>query len=115
MHEYSIVSSLLGRVEETLQSYKVTSVRRLHLRIGELSGVEPELLRTAYDMCRVGTPCEQADLEVHQVAARWVCRACNAEPARGDRLACPSCGGRVTLAEGDEIVLDRIELEVEDV
>jgi hydrogenase nickel incorporation protein HypA/HybF len=115
LHEYSIVASLLGRVEETLQSYKVTSVRRLHLRIGELSGIEPELLRTAYDMCRVGTPCEQADLEVHAVAARWVCRNCNAEPARGGRLACPSCGGRVALAEGDEIVLDRIELEVDDV
>jgi hydrogenase nickel incorporation protein HypA/HybF len=115
MHEYSIVSSLLARVDESLQSYKVTSVRRLHLRIGELSGVEPELLRTAYDMCRLGTSCEQADLEVHEIAARWMCRACNAEPPKGGRLACPSCGGRVTLAAGDEIVLDRIELEVDDV
>lgn len=113
MHEYSIVQSLFGRVEESLRGHRVTAVRRLTVKIGELSGVDPGLLRTAYELCAPGTRCAGADLVVVAVPARWCCRACGQEVARGGRLACASCGGGVELAEGSEIVLDRIEAEVE--
>jgi Zn finger protein HypA/HybF involved in hydrogenase expression len=32
--------------------------------------------------------------------------------APGDVLTCPDCGSPARLEEGDEIVLDRIEMEV---
>lgn len=115
MHEYSIAQSLLNRVGETLAGYRVVAIKRLHVRIGELSGVDGELLRTAYDLCRVGTPCEAADLDVITVPVRWSCPNCNREAARGERLVCPACGAGVRLVEGDEILLERIEAEVDDV
>jgi Zn finger protein HypA/HybF involved in hydrogenase expression len=46
------------------------------------------------------------------VGVRWECPRCAAAPAEGQPLRCPRCGGRVQLAAGDEIVLDRIEMEV---
>jgi hydrogenase nickel incorporation protein HypA/HybF len=115
MHEYSVVNALLRRVEESLRAYDVNAVRRLRLRIGALSGVDASLLRTAYELCAPGTCCEGAALEIDEVPARWTCPACDRQPPAGDRLVCPVCGGAVRLVEGDEILLEKIDLEVNDV
>jgi hydrogenase nickel incorporation protein HypA/HybF len=115
MHEYSIVQSLLGRVEASVRGYEVNTIRRLKLRIGELSGVDAGLLRTAYEMCIPGTLCEGAALEILDVPARWRCANCEQDAPRGQRLTCAACGGAVRLVEGDEILLETIDLEVDDV
>ncbi|MBI2221204.1 MAG: hydrogenase maturation nickel metallochaperone HypA [Acidobacteria bacterium] len=115
MHEYSIVQSLLNRVQDSLRGYDVRSVRRLRLRLGELSGVDPGLLRTAYELCAPGSVCDGAELEIASVPALWRCPACDRDAPAGARLACPSCGGGVRLLEGDEIVLETIDVEVEHV
>ena len=40
------------------------SVRRVRVRIGAAAGVETELFRTAYDVFRVRTFCDEAPLEI---------------------------------------------------
>jgi hydrogenase nickel incorporation protein HypA/HybF len=112
VHEYSLIQALLDRVAREAAARSATKVHRLWLRIGEVSGVEVGLLRTAYEMCRERTICEGAALEVRQDAARWACPRCEAEIPRGERLVCGACGVAARLASGDEIVLDRIEMEV---
>jgi hydrogenase nickel incorporation protein HypA/HybF len=113
MHEYSIVQELVARVEDLSRLHRAQSVRRLVLRIGELSGVEAGLLSTAYDTFRERTCCENADLAIEPVAARWACPACGAAIPRGSALRCGSCGRSARLLEGDEIILARVEMEVE--
>ena len=115
MHEYSIVQALLAQVETQAARHGATAVKRLEVRIGELSGVEIELLKTAYEMMRERTICGGAPLEITPVAPRWECRSCGHEITQGGALQCPACGSPARLAAGDEIVLDRIELEVADV
>ncbi len=115
MHEYSIVSALIGRVEALAAERHATRVHRLSVRIGELAGVETGLLRTAYDTFRERTVCEHAALDIHIVPARWTCRRCGADIPRGARLRCTACERPAQLAEGDEIILDQIEMEVADV
>jgi len=112
VHEYSIVQALIDRVEAEARVRGATGVHRLSIRLGELSGVEPELLTTAYDTFRERTLCEHARLDVHLVPARWECPVCRSPLRRGDVLTCRTCGIPARLAEGDEIMLDRIELEV---
>lgn len=112
MHEYSIVQALLERVDAEARARRATAVHRLSIRIGELSGVEVELLTTAYDTFRERTICEGADLDVTLVPARWECPDCRRTLGRGDPLTCPDCAVPARLAQGDEIMLDRIELEV---
>ncbi len=97
MHEYSIVQSLLGRVQESIRGYDVSAVRRLRLRIGALSGIDGTLLRTAYELCAPGTLCEGAALEIQDVPARWRCARCERDALPGQPLVCPACGGTVTL------------------
>ncbi len=113
MHEYSLVQSLVARVEAEARARRATAVHRVVVRIGDLAGVDPELLETAYDTFRSGTVCEGAKLEVRRVAASWVCPQCRSEIAPGEVLTCPACGSPAELAPGgDEILLETLELEV---
>lgn len=112
MHEYSIVQALLDRVDQEARSRGATRIHAVRVRIGELAGVEVELLRTAYDTIRRGTACEDAPLDIAVTAARWACPSCAAAFPRGAALQCPDCHQPARLASGDEIMLDRIEMEV---
>ena len=112
MHEYSIVQALLERVTAEAHARRATAVHRLTIRIGELSGVEPELLATAYATFRERTICESAELDLQTIAARWECPGCGRAIRRGERLTCAVCARPARLAAGDEIMLDRIEMEV---
>lgn len=112
MHEYSIVASLVEKVEEIARERRAVSVRGLLVKIGELSGVETELLATAYDTFRERTVCENAEMTILPVAARWECPRCRQSIARGSVLHCARCQMPARLAEGDEIVLERVHLEV---
>jgi Zn finger protein HypA/HybF involved in hydrogenase expression len=49
------------------------------------------------------------------VAARWQCPACGGEIQVGAALRCPGCGAPARLVAGEEILLERMEMEVPDV
>jgi hydrogenase nickel incorporation protein HypA/HybF len=115
MHEYSIVQALVERIESEARAHGATAVHRVSVRIGELSGVDVELFTTAYETFRDRTMCQDAAIDVHVVATQWACRVCGETITRGGPLRCSVCGGSARLAAGEEIMLDRIELEVPDV
>jgi len=112
VHEYSIIAALLERVRAEAAAHGASAVTRLWVQVGELSGVECELLRTAYETFRERTICKDAPLELSRIPARWACTRCDREIASGDALTCPECGRPATLCGGDELMLQRIEMEV---
>jgi hydrogenase nickel incorporation protein HypA/HybF len=111
MHEYSIVQALLERVDQETTSRHASKVHRVRVSIGEVSGVEIELLRTAFDTIRHRTSCHEAELDVRRVEARWACPPCGTTVERGAPLRCRTCGQPARLVSGDEIMLDQIEME----
>lgn len=115
MHEYSIVSALVDRVQREAAAHPGAVVRRLRVRLGELSGVEPELLRTAFETFRGASVCAAAELELLQIPAVWCCPRCDRAIAAGEVLRCPACDRPARLTSGDDITLERIEMEVPDV
>jgi Zn finger protein HypA/HybF involved in hydrogenase expression len=68
MHEYSIVSALVDRVEQVVVDHPGAIVRRVHVQIGTYAGVELTLLRTAYETFRERTVCETAELAIEAVS-----------------------------------------------
>lgn len=112
MHEYSIVQSLVNSVETVVRQHAGAAVHHVYVDIGELAGVDPDLLQTAYDTFRAGTICEEAPLTIERVRAKWQCPSCGGAIVRGAILRCPSCNEPAKLASGDEILLRRVELEV---
>lgn len=112
MHEYSIVRALLDRVEAQAREHRAQAVHGIRVRIGELAGVEPDLLASAFDLCRARTLCAEAELEVVPSPATWCCPECERPIERGAVLRCPSCDLPARMLGGDEILLERIEMEV---
>jgi hydrogenase nickel incorporation protein HypA/HybF len=115
VHEYSIIAALADQVSRVAAAHPGAQVHKLHVQIGELAGVEVDLLRTAYETFRGATICRDAALEIHPVAATWACGQCGQAIEVGAVLRCPRCDRPARLCSGDEIVLQRVEMEVPDV
>jgi hydrogenase nickel incorporation protein HypA/HybF len=114
MHEYSLVQALVDRVEEEAAKRGARAIHALTVRIGELSGVDPELLQTAYDTFREGTLCAKAPLTLERVAATWSCPRCGGRIPRGAALRCTACDVPARLDDGgDALMLNGIEMEVD--
>ncbi len=112
MHEYSIVQAMFDQIEARARECRALSVRRVLVRIGRSAGVDVPLLKTAYDNFRVRTICEGAPLDVEEIPERWTCPSGHGDLVPGRKLVCEVCGRPGRLAAGDEIVLERLELEV---
>ena len=93
---------------------RVTKVR---VRIGRFSGVQPEALRFAWEVLRVGTSSSSAVIEIEEVPIRVRCRTCESEYAADpDDLSCPLCQGvDVMLLSGREMSLQSVVGDSEDV
>jgi hydrogenase nickel incorporation protein HypA/HybF len=115
MHEASLVSALLARVESEAARRGATKVRRVAVTLGDLAGVEPDQLTAAWDAFRAGTRCAAAELLLAAEAARWECPRCGEALPPRSLLRCPTCAIPARLAAGDGVTLSRIEMEVPDV
>ncbi len=113
MHEYSLIQSMLSRVGDEARRRNALRVHALAIRVGDLSGVDPELLAGAWEIAREGTPCAGAELRVTRMPASWSCPRCGKAFARGEVLKCSACGVPAVLSDGaDALTLDSIEMEV---
>lgn len=113
MHELSICQSLLRQVENIAMEHNARSVTAIFIAMGPLSGVEAQLLKSAYPVASAGTIAEQAELVIEYRPVRIKCEQCSKETdAEPNKLICQHCGGRqTTLLSGDELILINVELE----
>ena len=113
MHEVGIMASAMDTVLAQARSHGASRVHLIVLRIGALSGVQPEALRFAFDVVAKGTPADGATLEIDMVPARARCPDCDLEfePDSGFIFTCPKCS-RICgeLSAGRELELARIEV-----
>jgi hydrogenase nickel incorporation protein HypA/HybF len=113
VHELSVCQALLQQVTEIARRERADRVTQIHLRIGPLSGVVPELLEQAFTIARAGTIAEQAQLLTEPQPIRVQCSQCGEESeASVSRLVCGACGDYHTrLISGDELLLASVELK----
>ena len=113
LHELGIMESALATVQRYAADRSLRHVDRIVLRIGALSGVEPEALRFAFDIAARGTAAEGAVLDIESVPAAVYCPRCRREfeGAAGSFIfACPSCGEFCgEIRRGRELELSRLE------
>jgi hydrogenase nickel incorporation protein HypA/HybF len=84
------------------------------VRLGPLSGVVKEALRSAYDLAREGTALEQAILVMEDVPLVAYCSACACErsPPSPQEILCPVCGIPMPeILRGRELELTALEIE----
>ena len=112
MHEYSLVQDLIAQVTGQARARGASRVVRITVGVGELAGVDPDLFATAFDTFRSAGHLGEAKLALRRIPASWVCSRCGRTLERGAVLRCPECAAPGRLAAGDELLLERIELEV---
>lgn len=112
MHELSICQSLISQVSDIAAEHNATEVENIYLQIGPLSGVEPELLQSAFPFASADTVAEQATLIISSLPIRVRCKTCLGESeASINKLVCGLCGDWQTeLLAGDELLLERVEM-----
>ncbi|GAX87529.1 hydrogenase nickel incorporation protein HypA/HybF [Lebetimonas natsushimae] len=115
MHEYSIVDSLLQLADEHARKNNAKKVTKLEIKVGVLSGVEPDLLQTAFETFKEGTICEEAEfiMKIQPVVVR--CRDCGFETElKKDEYRCPKCNsGNLEIIDGEDMYLMSLELETD--
>jgi hydrogenase nickel incorporation protein HypA/HybF len=99
-------------VAEAARGYADPRITEVRVRIGELAGVESALLRKAYEAFRERSLCRDAPLVIDTAPARWACPRCGGAIDARERLRCDRCDRPARLIEGDEILLERIAMEV---
>ena len=113
MHELSVCQGLMRQVDRIAAQNNATAVERIVLKVGALSGVEPDLLKHAFTIARQGTVAENAELEMQEGPVVVRCTLCGAAgEAAVNRLVCPECSDwRVDVTEGEELLLLSLEIE----
>ena len=112
MHELAVCEALFAEARRIAENEGAAMIDRLVVTIGPLSGVEAELLVSAFSIARAGAGFPEAELEVETAPVRVQCSSCGAtNDVAPNRLVCADCGDwRVTLLSGSEMILKSVEL-----
>jgi len=86
------------------------------VEVGPLSGVEADLLQSAFEALSPGTMLEGADFIIERPPLSGQCRTCGKEfDFRNLELQCPHCGSSdVQITGGEELLLKSLEVETEE-
>ena len=114
VHELSVCQALLAQVTEIATDRGACAVERIIVEVGPLSGIEPALLASAFEIVRAGSCAACATLLIETMAVTISCMSCGAESQTlPNRLLCAACGGyRTRVIGGDELRLRGVELRV---
>lgn len=115
MHELSVCMALLQQMESIAKEHNASSIEKIFLQVGPLSGIEPALLENAYPLAVAGTIAADAELVIEPSKVVVSCTQCGAETTvKPNRLLCSECGDfRTQVISGDEMILQRLEMRFE--
>lgn len=112
MHEMSICESILSAIREQAAAQNFTSVKRVCLEIGPLSGVEIEALKFGFDVVMNRSIAEGATLDIVETEASAWCMPCGENVAIAQRYdPCPKCGShQLQVTAGEELRIKELEV-----
>ncbi len=121
MHELSIASGLVEKLQEFSARNPEKQIVEVHLAIGELSHIEEEQFRFCYEAITTETPLAGSTLEIERIEAIVNCPHCSfrGRPKYWDgalsgipvpTLECPSCGRTAEAIEGKECAIKSLRL-----
>jgi hydrogenase nickel incorporation protein HypA/HybF len=112
MHEVGIIESTLEVIRREAQAHAASHVARVVLRVGAISGAEPDALRFAFEAVTAGSIADGAELTIEIVPARAHCAACREDFVidHGFIFSCPRCQALSgDVRSGRDLHLARLE------
>ena len=113
MHEYSIVQSLIESCEEHAKTNSAKKVTKVIVKIGVMSGVEPHLLKEAFEIFKEDTICDRCEFIMNIQKVEIECLACgNTQELEKNEYLCPICqSSEIKIIDGEDMFLMQLELE----
>ncbi len=113
MHEFGIARSIVHTVLKEIEQRSLTSVKRVGLRVGALSGVEPDALTFSFEAIVAESPLADCRLVLEHVPVQGVCRDCHRDFQVDDFIfLCPACGsGKVQVNRGRELQISYLDVD----
>lgn len=113
MHELSIAMSILDAIQDEVERHRYRGVDAVHLRVGDLSGVVPEALSSAYQVAAMDTPFAATRLVIETVPVIIHCERCRCDrPVSSiQAFCCPQCHEPSShVVQGRELEVRALEL-----
>ncbi len=113
MHELSIATAILDSVAREVSRHGGVRPTKVGVRIGELSGVDPDALSFGFEALVKDSAWEPLTLEIEFCPRRQRCPACGSTfAAKNFEIACPQCGAASTeCISGNELDIAYLEVE----
>jgi hydrogenase nickel incorporation protein HypA/HybF len=113
VHELSIAREIIAIVTAETDKRHLGRVTAIHLRIGALSGVDPEALSFGFEAATLDTGLEGTRLVIQQIPVQAHCRACGQEFTVEDLIfLCPGChAADVEVTQGEEMQIDHLVVD----
>lgn len=115
MHELGLATSILDIVRQYVPEDRGALVRRVHVRVGDLSGVMTDALAFCFSVAVEGTPYRSAVLDIEHVPICGRCKDCGAALSMVQPVFwCPECHSpRVHMVSGRELSVLDVEMDDE--
>jgi hydrogenase nickel incorporation protein HypA/HybF len=112
MHEVALMENALAIALDYASREQSRCIHQIALRVGDISGVEPDALRFAFDVVTQGTIAEQAQLTIETCPTLCFCNVCQIEfRPRELGYECPTCQTWSTsILQGKELELSSLEV-----
>lgn len=112
MHELGIARNILDIVQQSVPEEQSAAVKRIRIRIGQLSGIVPDSLEFCFSALLSETPMRQADLVMEKTPAISLCNDCHHQfMVENFTFLCPACDSvNLETVSGNELEIVDIEL-----
>lgn len=113
MHELAITEGILRIVQKETDKYNVKKVINIKLKVGELSGIMPQLIQEYFNIASKDTIAFGAELIIERIPIVVKCIDCGKE-SKIDRMLfkCPVCNNiNIKVITGREFYVSSMEVE----
>jgi hydrogenase nickel incorporation protein HypA/HybF len=117
MHEMSVALSLYEQCRALADERGAGRIETVRVAVGQLSTVEPDLLRFAWEAITQAGSDAGARLDIDWRPARLRCATCHADKAStpdGWPLVCPDCGCGLRVEGGTELDLLQLAFVIDE-
>ena len=112
MHELQVASELIKVLQGAMAQHGVDVISMATIKLGELTCIDPDSLRSAFEIVREGTPLDGVHLNFECCPVEGWCDRCEgAFPCEETDFKCPQCGGPpARYVSGEEFFLASMEV-----
>ncbi len=99
-----------------MKKRRLKKIKSIGIRMGALSGFNPDALSFSFEAATQDTPLFGTDLDIEFIPVRGACITCGQEFELDDPvLICPGCGSsKLNVIQGEELEISYISKEYAD-